>query len=287
MLSIVNKKSLLIVEDDCGVQEAFEAAFEDKYNLRIVDNGEEAFELIFFFGEMHDLIITDIVLPGIDGLNLIKKIREVNPWIPILIITGYSTLDRAEEAANLFISGYINKPIDIFDLENKIKDLLHAKSSIPYYPPLNLLLNHSTTKFHSVTIRTLQEIHKKFHIRLSIEDLAVAVGVSVFHLCKIFKEDCGITLNDYLNRLRLEVTKRLLKNSRYTISHIMELVGFRSRTYFFKLFKMLTGETPEQFRTNSIDKNKRGLGYHDLKPVLVSGMIIFSGITVLLQMFLD
>lgn len=274
----MNTKKILIVEDDHALQKSYEAIFEDNYEVTIVNCGEEALELLFSSGEAYDLIITDIILPGIDGITLTEEIREINPWVPIIIITGCSTQNRAEKVANLFISAFLIKPFDISKLKNKIDSiLLHRQHSLSHYPPLNTLLDQER-QLHPITSQVLKEVHKKFHTRLSLENIASARDVSVFHMCRIFKEDCEITIHDYLARLRVEITKKLLKNSRHSVSHIMESVGIRSKTHFFKFFKKLTGVTPNQFRSKFISGNRNRHNSRNLRHCLAGGILIVTGL---------
>ncbi|MBI5287334.1 MAG: response regulator [Deltaproteobacteria bacterium] len=241
---------ILIVEDNQGVAEALKATLEDDYNLEFVDSGEDGWNHLFFLGESFDLIIVDIVLPGFDGLELLKRIRDFNPWLPVLIITGYSTQERAEIAADRSVAGYIKKPLEVDQLKDKVRNSINLNR--PVFPgKITPLLGCDPHSFHPLTRRALYEIHKKFHTNTTLENIASACTVSRYHLCRVFKKDCRVTIRDYLVNLRLEVAKELLRNSGYTVAKISDLIGYKNRAYFFKIFKRATGVTPLQFRHTS------------------------------------
>lgn len=267
-------KKILLIEDSKITQSEFMGFFTEKYSLKIVERAEDALELVFFFGEDFDLIITDIVLPGMSGLDFIKKIRNVNQWVPIVIITGRSTHEVAHEAANQLISGYFLKPINFCELGNRITETLQSECKIEHFPKLKLNIGKEISELHQYTRRALIEIHRKFNSKLTLTMLSEMVGVSLFHLCRIFKKDCGITIHDYLHILRLEIAGKMVKNTDYSISNIIEMTGFKNRTLFFKSFKKYTGKTPKQYRNCigfKIDKPVADL----LKPCIGWSILFF------------
>lgn len=245
------KPRVLVVDDDPEIREVLKRALEGNYSLELAERANEAWELLFFFGDSFDLIMLDIVMPKCNGLELLKKIRDVNPYLPVLILTGQSTKESAEEACNLGVSGYITKPFDIRKMREKIREIIGGNKNI--FPNLAqpgfLLKNKNFHFFHAATVRCLREIHKKFHTTFDIKSLASICGVSEYHLCKLFKKDCGLTIREYATRLRMAAAKRLLKGSSYKISDIQEMLGYKSRTHFFSTFRTVVGMSPLIFRS--------------------------------------
>lgn len=268
-------KSILLIEDSRAIQNEINEFFKGKHNLKIVDRAEDALELIFFFGEEFDLIITDIILLGMNGLEFVKKIRDVNKWVPIIVITGRSTHDTAHEAANLYISGYFFKPLNFIEFGDRVNEALWSECNIAHFPKLKLNIDKKMTEAHPYTIRTIIEIHRKFHSKISLTILSETIGISLFHLCRIFKKDCGITIHEYLNSFRLELAKKMVRDSDYSISDVIELTGFKNRTLFFKNFKKFTGRTPKQFRNNTRYKIQDKPSSDLLKPCIGWGILLF------------
>jgi YesN/AraC family two-component response regulator len=252
-------RQILVVDDDRSIHKVMEMILRDSFDLMFVEDAKKALDLIFFNGKTFDLILLDIVMPKMDGLELLRKIREINLWIPVMIITAYSSHDRAKEACNLNVAGYIEKPFDVKKFQEKVNDLIwntEIKGTLPSMTLPNLSLNTNTQFFHPVTVRSLYEIHKRFHTDFSIDDVASACAISKHHLCKLFKKDSGMTIRDYTNKLRIQVAKKLLQNSAYTVSTIQESLGYKSRSYFFNIFKDMTGVSPLEFRKTSVGHKK-------------------------------
>lgn len=254
------KWRILVVDDDRSIHKSMEMILRDNYDLMFMEDARKALELIFFNGEPFDLILLDIVMPTMDGIELLKRIREINLWIPVMIITAYSSHERARDACNLNVAGYIEKPFEVKELKEKVKDIIwntEIKGPLPNLALPKLSLSKKIQSYHPVTVRSLYEIHKCFHTHFSIDDVASTCAISKHHLCKLFKRDCGMTIRDYTNKLRIEVAKRLLKNSAHTVTTIQESIGYRSRTYFFNIFKEMTGVSPLEFRKLSAERRKK------------------------------
>jgi two-component system, OmpR family, response regulator VanR len=111
MLLLKNKRALF-AEDDIitrvQMAEILEMLFGKVY---IASNGEEAFQL--YEDESPDIIITDIKMPKFDGMSLIRRIRQTNYDIPIILLTSFAEQDLLLNAANLSIDGYLVKPIEL------------------------------------------------------------------------------------------------------------------------------------------------------------------------------
>ncbi len=240
---------VLLVDDDPATHKILKPEPKDNYELDSVENAEDAWELIFSFGKPFDLIIIDILLPKTDGIELLRKIREINSYIPVLIITAHSNHERAKLACNLRVSGYIEKPFDEEEIKKKIMEIAgYTKNDyMKLASPLSLI-DKKMSSLHPTTIKCLQKIHHGFHSTINMNGLAYVCGVSKYHLCKIFRKDCGMTIRTYLNKIRMETAKQLLRDSTYKISEIQEFLGYKSRTHFFNTFKKVSGHSPLRFR---------------------------------------
>lgn len=247
---------LLLIDDEPAIYDILKTLLKDDYEIEYNESAEEAWESFVSSKKLFDIIIVDIVLPGVNGIEFIKEIREINPCIPIIVITGFSTHEWAKQAANLNISGYIEKPFDGEKLVKAVKSAVgisnHAILNSTFQT--HLLKKKKYRTFHPSVNICLEKIRSNVHIPLNIDDLSHTVGISKSHLCKLFKEDCGMTINDYIRKLRIELAKEFLKNSPYSISKIQESVGYKSRTHFYYTFKRLTGMSPMEFRKDSNNK---------------------------------
>ncbi len=112
--------NILIVDDELGVRESFRYLLKDKYNLHIFESGEEA--ISFIKPGSIDVALLDIKMPGLDGLEVLKRLKSIDPDIEVIMITGFGTLESAQQAIKHGASGYICKPFDKCELENLIRE---------------------------------------------------------------------------------------------------------------------------------------------------------------------
>jgi excisionase family DNA binding protein len=102
---------LLLVDDDEGTRILLSKMLEKEYDVATAVDGASALEALGRAGASYDLLISDLNMPGMDGIALIREVKQINPALPIIIITGYSTEKSAIDAVNLRVAGYLTKPL--------------------------------------------------------------------------------------------------------------------------------------------------------------------------------
>jgi DNA-binding NtrC family response regulator len=113
-------KKILIVEDNDVVQDILRQFFAPRYNVQIAGNASQALSLIVRVAP--DVALLDIKMPGLDGISLLKSLREMGVTVPIFIMTGYDSLQVAQEALNAGANGYLPKPFDLLHLDRLVAD---------------------------------------------------------------------------------------------------------------------------------------------------------------------
>jgi len=104
------EKRVLVVDDDQVVNKSFERVLTDKgYRVDTAMSGREAFEK--YAGADFDMVFTDLKMPGQDGLEVAKRIKEMNPWLPIVVVTGYGTQEAEEKAKAIGVAEFLHKPL--------------------------------------------------------------------------------------------------------------------------------------------------------------------------------
>lgn len=121
---------ILIIDDEEGVRESLKFSLRDKYKVILSSNGKEGLSTIE--KERPDLVILDIILPDIDGINLLKEIKEKFKDIPVIMLTAISHVNTAVEAMKLGAADYIPKPFDIDKLIYTIENTLKMKNLISH-----------------------------------------------------------------------------------------------------------------------------------------------------------
>ncbi len=210
-------------------------------------DGEEAAELV----ERHlpDLLITDIKMPVLGGLELLDRIRRTNPELRILIVSGYSEFEYAQRAIELGVDDYIVKPVDVEKLREilrRIRIRLEASAgSVEAEFGLDRVGARETELAKSVEVY-LQENYRRPY---SLERLASTFGCKPAYLLRLYRRVTGCTPTQDLIRLRIEKAKRLLVGHLHIeIKQVAAAVGYEDALYFSRLFKKETGLNPTAFR---------------------------------------
>lgn len=208
-------------------------------------NGIEAIELL----ELHspDILIIDINMPFINGLEAIKTIRKANSNVVIIIISGYDKFEYAQTAIEYEVSKYLLKPFD----NNEFKSiLLKAIATIESRTPELTIASQELT---------INETYSKQEIISYINQNYRNPDISLTHLEDVFKigrtsianylkKETGKTFVDYVTLLKIEQAKSLLLNSDLTVNKISDFLGFSNQHYFSKVFKCQVGLSPLQFK---------------------------------------
>jgi DNA-binding NtrC family response regulator len=116
-------KKVLICDDEEGIRESLKLILEDHYDLIVTEDGEQC---LFCIGNAKDiaLVLIDIKMPNIDGLEILKQIKQKRPELKVVVITGYKSIETAAEASRLGASGYIVKPFDAKEILITVKNNL-------------------------------------------------------------------------------------------------------------------------------------------------------------------
>ena len=118
----LKKPTILVCDDEEGVRESFKLVLSDLYQLRFAVSGIEAMEILKDFAP--DLMLLDIKMPKLHGMEILKKIKKIRPSLPVIIVTGYQSVEMAQEAAKHGASDYIPKPFESKELLRSISSAL-------------------------------------------------------------------------------------------------------------------------------------------------------------------
>lgn len=222
-------------------------------DLQIVataENGKQALKAMEDYNP--EIIIMDISMPYMTGLDAIEQIRMKNKKSKIIIISGYGQFEYAQRALALGVFNYLLKPVDYRDF----KDIL--KKAINSYMEENFNLGANEILSEDLGVSVVEYIKNNFNKNLNIQDLSGKFHTSQSNLTKIIKQKTGQNFTDYLNNIRISTAKKLLvdKDKNYTISEITDIVGYNSLHYFSRIFKNYTGTSPLNFKKEYKTNNK-------------------------------
>lgn len=244
---------VLIVEDEDIIRKKLELLPSySKYGMEVLEsakNGLEGLEKIKKYSPQ--LVITDIAMPLMDGLTMIKESLDYE--YSAIIISGYNDFSYAKAAIKYGVTDYILKPVDIDELN---KSLLTAKNIyemrrkfLKREKDVDILrLEKNENKKSNLAVEMISYIENNFREKISISDLEKILHYSESMLNRKFKEYTSITFNDYLNRTRIKESMKLLKETDLMVIDIAFLCGFSNQKYFSKVFKKFVGLSPKEFQ---------------------------------------
>jgi two-component system response regulator YesN len=202
-------------------------------NITEAVDGREALKLLK--NQHFQLLITDIKMPFMDGVELVKNLRSFNCQTKILIISGYDDFNYAKELLKYDVSDYLIKPINFNQLIEIIQNALKI---------IEITDSQACKRMQEITTVIQQE----FQSNLTLDELANRFFLHPSYLSKLFKESRGINFIKYLNDIRLQHAIALLENSHMKVAQIATFVGIPNTSYFNRIFKSEFGVTPSDYR---------------------------------------
>lgn len=256
---------VLVVEDETLIRKGL--IFSIKWaelNCNVIaeaSDGQEGVDKI----RIHkpDIVITDINMPILTGIQMIKETMEEVAFRAI-IITGYDEFDYAKQAIKYGVSEYLLKPVEHEELTQAIHraireiemqkayqtELLHRENSVKGAVISNEQLQ--TTSKSVVVARMIETIKEKYMNKIVMSDLAEELECSTTMMNNKFKLETGTTFNDFLNRYRIVKAIELIKEKKYPLYKIAETTGFKNYKYFNLVFNKYIGCSATDFEQASL-----------------------------------
>lgn len=240
----------MIVEDEAIERKAlgflFEKYFSDEIEIvASVSNGQKAID--YEKDNPVDLILMDIHMPILDGIETSNIIRNRNENVLIIILTAYSEFEYARQAIDIGVYKYLLKPIenDKFILAiNEAVQKINASNLDNGIEEVEYIKRDRNMKFIDEMKKYMLE---NFTKEISLEQVAEHVGLNPDYLGKLFKKVEGQTFTDYLISMRMEKAKELLSERELTIKQIAYMVGYSDPNYFSRAFKKYVGISATQY----------------------------------------
>ncbi len=270
--------TILVVEDNDDLREFLSSILSDEYHVILAENGQKGLETAEQC--LPDFIITDVMMPVMDGLSMVQRIKQNKDicHIPIIVLSAKASMEDRLQGLSAGIDDYITKPFSAVYLKTRVHNIIAQRSLLQqtYLEQLAVSASSglaavtdsaavaadlSSTDSYRLESPQIVDVDKEMmkslmsyleeHVSdadLRIEDLAYAVnlGRSVFY--GKLKAIVGMSPVDFLRHVRIQRAEELIKKSSYPVSQIAYSVGFSDPKYFSKCFKKETGMTPSEYR---------------------------------------
>jgi len=248
--------TIIIVDDEEYARNGLKNTVNwNKYSFKVVgvaENGKVAFDLISKFKP--NVVLTDIMMPKMNGIELLKQTNARFPQIKFIMISAYDEFKFAQEAMKYGARGYLLKPLDeqeLSELLNKVVQEIqngqNITSAICNNPDIE-----DTSKTEEIIALAQKYVNENYDKKIALKDIAEYLYISPAYFSVIFKKLTGQNFVDYVNEVKIEKAKELLENSMYKVKEIAYRIGFEDYTYFCKVFKKIEGITPLEYRSNII-----------------------------------
>jgi DNA-binding response OmpR family regulator len=254
------KPTVLIVDDDAEICDYLTGQLGKDYHVFTAKNGREAF---FKIGEVHpQLIVSDVVMPEMNGVELCRKIKETpeTAHLPVILLTAKSAVSQIEEGLNTGADDYITKPFNISLLKARIRNILSSVNKKSEFNSSSDILRalglHADAGKDDFLIQYIDIVKENIaNPELDITYIYNRLGMSRANFYRKVKNLTGLSPIDLIRNIRVEFGAHLLKNTDLNISEIAQQTGFNSRSYFAKSFKTVYGITPTEYLKREKGRN--------------------------------
>jgi len=243
---------ILIIEDTPDVRAFIRACLEEDYSILEAENGVKGWELAV--NELPDLIITDVMMPQMDGNEFCRNLKQDDrtSHIPVIMLTAKAAEDQLIEGLESGADIYLTKPFSIVVLQNYISNLLKLKTVLRqrysqkiYLEPLDVEVGTVDKKFMERLMSIIED--NLGRPDFSVPFLSKELGMSKAVLYKKFNALVQIPIGEFIKHMRLKKAASLLVNDSMNISEIAWEVGFNDRKYFSKEFRKFFGKSPSEY----------------------------------------
>ena len=253
----ISNQLILIVEDNPEIQEYIHDCFSDSYEVLVADNGRTGLEIAF--ERIPDVIISDIMMPQMDGTELCKRLKADfrTSHIPVIMLTAKDSLKDKTEGYNAGADSYLTKPFSGSLLKSRVNNLLDSRKKMnELYSPLVMnkqsIVTESINKLDNEFMERLTKIiEENMEIeQLNIAQIADQMFMSHSTLYRKIKALTGLSANEFIRKVRMKNAEKLLLTRKFTIAEIIFKVGISTPAYFRQCFKEEFGVTPTEYLHN-------------------------------------
>lgn len=243
---------ILVVDDDHEIGDYIMHELGEYYKFEYAPNGREALKQVLT--RAYDLVITDVMMPEVDGITLLKTIKS-NPtlaYVPVILLTSKAEVSFRLEGLKKGADAFLAKPFVMEELHILIENLINNVRRLKgkYKEPLDEPMESVQIKGNDDALmeKVMRCINKNLtNPDLTLEELSQEIGISRTQLHRKMKKVTGYTAGEFIRSLRMEQAARLIKEQKANVSQVAYAVGFNNQTHFSTSFKKYFGMTPKAY----------------------------------------
>ena len=251
-----DKPILLIVEDNPDICDYIAESFSDSFEVKTAANGKLGKESALKY--IPDLIVSDIMMPVMDGNEMCREVKKDvrTSHIPIILLTAKDSLKDKEEGYQVGADSYLTKPFSASLLRSRIDNLLQSRRKLAEHFSTNAAINNKSTviaeSLNKLDNEFIQKINQLIEERLSSDKIDIGylsdkMCMSSSTLYRKMKALTGLSTNEYVRKVRMKFAEQFLLEGKYNISEIAFKVGINNLFYFRQCFKEEFGCIPSEY----------------------------------------
>ena len=246
------KRNILLVDDEADLRAFVAEELETKYNVYEADNGREALRILH--ERNIQLVITDLMMPVMDGITLCKEMKtDIRlSHIPVIVLTAKVSMQDHIDVLNTNADAYIEKPFSTEHLNAQISNLIHSRELLRetfIHSPYAMITDVGSNKIENEFLKKMDTfINEHIYENISVDTLSDYMAMSNSTLYRKMKGLTSLAPNDYIRLCRLKTAARLLKEEDLSIKEISEKLNFSTVSYFTNCFMKQFGVTPGVFK---------------------------------------
>lgn len=252
------RDTVLVVEDNAEMRTYLREQLSDRWRVLAAADGEEGWQVVQ--DEELDLVLSDVMMPGLTGYELCEKIKEDRALrdVPVLLLTARAETEDAIEGLDCGADDYLAKPFDLDELRGRIANLLAARRRLRDRYQQEVRLEALDTVVDEEEVSLLEAVTEAVEAHLedpgfTVEQLAQAVALSPRQFTRRLKSAIGKTPAAFVRERRIERAKEMLEREPETIAEVAYAVGFRSASAFSKTFREHVGVSPSEYVEQQVD----------------------------------
>lgn len=236
---------IVIIDDEPKIRNGLKHLLDKQESWTVSGVFENAVDALGFFSRHKaDVIITDIKMPEINGLEMIARLRERNMDAEVIIMSGYTDFRFAQQAIELGVLRYMVKPTNPRELLQILKSVEEKSGKAAKKPEESV---------HNLLVKkAVDYIEKHYGEKISVKEMAESLYVTPNYMSDLFKRHTGKNISAYITDVRLEKAKEYLTLPECNVASVSERIGIGNSRYFSNLFKKKYGMTPSEYRNKSV-----------------------------------
>lgn len=244
------KYHILIADDEERIVRNMKSiigdAFGDLVEIKTASNGVECIRIMKEWAVR--LLITDIRMPGLNGIELVQKVRGADTNIEILVISAYEDFNYAKQLIPYGVLDYLVKPISVDHILSKVKKAVESDGISEKKAGDEEITQEEKYRMKTLIKEAEEFINQQVYNPISLADVAEYLHVNKSYLSVTFKNEMGENISNYINAVKIKEAKRLLLETELSVSELAEKLGYSTSKYFIEKFSKSTGLTPAKYR---------------------------------------